>query len=80
MSSQPVLTPMLILVTPLLVLLLIAFAITWYKTLAHILGLNDEDFPGKNDKMIWLVVFFVIPILAPFLFSSSGQKAKVIKN
>jgi hypothetical protein len=34
------------------------------------MGLRDDDFPGRNDKLIWVLVLLVFAPLGPWLFRS----------
>jgi len=42
---------------------LVGFARTWCNEFGFLMGLRDDEFPGRNDKLIWAVVLLA---LAPF--------------
>lgn len=50
------------------VILLILLAIFWIIMFANMMTFADRDLPGKNDKILWTIVFILLPFLAPFGF------------
>ena len=32
------------------------------------MGLQDENLPGRHDKILWVVAFLVCPFLTPLAF------------
>jgi hypothetical protein len=52
-----------------IVLLLIVF---WLVQFIHMMRLPDGAFPGRYDKVLWLVTFLVASFLAPLAFWLSG--------
>jgi hypothetical protein len=40
----------------------------WCYQFAGLMLLSDSDFPGKYDKIIWVVVFLLVFPAAPFAF------------
>lgn len=48
--------------------LTIAWFLCWITQFAHLMMLKDEAFPNARDKMIWVVVFVVLFLVAPFGF------------
>jgi len=53
--------------------------IEWWKEFLFMMALNDSHFSGKSDKILWFMVFFIVPLFAPFLFKS-WKKQTTINN
>ena len=51
-----------------LLVLAIAFMVFWCHQFVMLMLLSDSDFPGKNDKPVWALAFFLAFFLAPFAF------------
>lgn len=34
---------------------------TWIREIVNLMGLNDEAFPGKHDKVLWLALMILLP-------------------
>ena len=49
-----------------------AFAIrvnrAWVREFTFLMRLDDEAFPGRNDKLIWAVLLMVLPPVGVWLF------------
>jgi len=43
---------------------------TWRDEFIFLMGLRDDDFPGRNDKLIWVLVLVVFAPVGPWLFGS----------
>jgi hypothetical protein len=43
---------------------------TWRDEFIFLMGLRDDDFPGCNDKLIWVLVLVVFAPVGPWLFRS----------
>ena len=65
--------PLLLIILALIILIIIR----WWEEFIFMMSLNDSNFPGKSDKILWFIVFFILPLVAPFLFRSWK---KIIKN
>jgi hypothetical protein len=52
----------------LIVALVVFIAIIWLYQFIQLMLLADSDFPGKCDKILWVVAFVCVPLLAPFAF------------
>ena len=63
----------------LLVIAIILVIIIWYREFIFMMALNDSDYSGKSDKILWFILFLVLPLFAPFLFKT-WKKVKVIKK
>ena len=49
--------------------LVITFLILfWAFQLTQLMMLSDQDFPGRFDKILWVILFLLVSPLAPFLF------------
>jgi hypothetical protein len=58
----------------LLSLLMLAwFVRTWCNQFVFLMGLRDEDLPGRHDKLIWVFVLFVFPPISVWFFRSYRQ-------
>ncbi|HEV3122031.1 MAG TPA: hypothetical protein VGY53_09020 [Isosphaeraceae bacterium] len=60
---------------PLLVLLLavvalVVFASHWLQEFRFLMLLQDDAFPGRNDKLIWALLLFLLPPAGVWLFRS----------
>jgi hypothetical protein len=49
-------------------LVLAWFVRAWCHELVLLMGLRDDEFPGRNDKLIWVIVLFAIAPIGPWLF------------
>jgi hypothetical protein len=56
--------PILILV----VVAVIALCYFWLEKFVEMMLLEDRDFPGRFDKILWFAVFTMVAPLAPFAF------------
>jgi hypothetical protein len=55
----------------LLALLVLAwFVRAWCREFVFVMGLRDDDFPGRNDKLLWAVVLLVMAPIGVWLFRS----------
>jgi len=43
---------------------------TWRDEFIFLMGLRDNDFPGRNDKLIWVLVLLVFASVSAWLFRS----------
>jgi hypothetical protein len=43
---------------------------TWRDEFIFLMGLGDDDFPGRNDKLIWVLVLIVFAPVGPWLCRS----------
>ncbi len=46
------------------------FVRTWCNEFVFLMGLGDEDFPGRNDKLIWAVVLLAFAPFSVWFFRS----------
>jgi uncharacterized membrane protein YhaH (DUF805 family) len=44
------------------------FVRSWCNEFVFLMGLRDEDFPGRNDKLIWAVVLLAFAPISVWLF------------
>ena len=40
----------------------------WLLILKDVITMRDEDFPGRNDKLIWFIVVFFGNVFGAFAF------------
>ena len=55
-------------VTLLLLFIVVALIVIWCKEFIFMMALGDSDYPGRYDKTLWFITFFVLFVFAPFLF------------
>ena len=48
--------------------LLLLYFFFWMWQFVQLMLLSDDDFPGKNDKILWVVTFIVFFMFAPSVF------------
>jgi hypothetical protein len=51
-------------------LVLAWFARAWCNEFVFLMGVRDENFPGRNDKLIWVVVLLAFAPFSVWLFRS----------
>ncbi len=60
-------------IVPFTLAILIVLALylrTWRDEFIFLMGLRDEDFPGRNDKLIWVLMLVVLAPVGSWLFHS----------
>jgi hypothetical protein len=50
------------------VLVLAWFVRAWCNQFVYLMGLRDDDFPGRHDKLIWVLLLFVFPPITVWFF------------
>ncbi len=56
------------------------FICTFLLFLIAVIDLLKSRFETPTDKLIWLLVVFLVPIIGPILYSTIGIKQKIAKN
>jgi hypothetical protein len=51
-------------------LVLVWFVRNWCNEFVFLMGLRDEDLPGRHDKLIWVVVLLALAPISVWLFRS----------
>jgi hypothetical protein len=51
-------------------LLLGLFLRAWQSEFVFLMGLRDDDFPGRYDKLIWVLVLLAFAPIGPWFFRS----------
>jgi len=46
------------------------FVRVWCHEFVFLMGLRDDDFPGRNDKLIWVIVLLAFAPIGPWIFRS----------
>jgi len=46
----------------------VLFGKAWVREFTYLMRLDDEAFPGRNDKLIWAVLLMVVPPVGVWLF------------
>jgi hypothetical protein len=54
------------------VLVGLVLTLLWIMQFIRLMRMPDAAFPGRYDKVLWVVTFLVIGLLAPFIFVLSG--------
>ena len=54
--------------TLLLLYIVVALIVIWCKEFIFMMALGDSDYPGRYDKTLWFITFFILSVFAPFLF------------
>ena len=52
----------------LFLLLCVLGGVFWVGRFVQLMALSDEDFPGRNDKLLWVVAFVAANVFAAFAF------------
>lgn len=48
--------------------LIFMLVICWFWQFIQLMILSDSDFPGKNDKILWFLIFIIFPFIGPGAF------------
>ena len=46
------------------------FVRNWQKEFVFLMGLRDDDFPGRHDKLIWAIVLLAFAPIGVWIFRS----------
>ena len=46
----------------------------WIRALTSILATEDDQFPGRHDKILWVVIFLCAPVFAPFMYIACVER------
>jgi hypothetical protein len=49
---------------------LVLFARAWVREFVTLMRLDDEAFPGHNDKLIWAILLIVLPPVGVWMFGT----------
>jgi hypothetical protein len=49
---------------------ILAFAMAWFHEFRFLMRLNDDAFPGRNDKLIWALLLMFFPPVGAVVFWS----------
>ena len=62
----------------LIILISVVLAVLWVYQFAQLMLLDDDLFCGRYDKPLWVTVFVLMCVLAPFAFMMwrAGRKAE----
>ena len=66
----------------LLLLLIIAglLAIVWFicaiwmRALSSVMATEENQFPAKHDKILWVMLFLCAPLFAPFIYTACVER------
>ena len=58
----------------------IPLLIIWMRQILALMKMTDDQFPGKYDKALWLIVVFFGGILGAFIFCYSRPTKKVVSD
>ena len=62
------------------VILTLIAAAFWLLTLWSVVSTSDDDFPGRNDKLMWAIIVFFGFVLGAILFivwKSEYQRSRI---
>lgn len=45
------------------------FAWAWVREFVHLMGVADDSFPGRHDKVLWVVLMVLLPPIGVAAFS-----------
>jgi len=63
---------MLQVIIAILALWLIAF---WFAQVLDIVNRSDDDFPERNDRVVWLLIVLLVPVVGAILYASRRVRA-----
>ena len=69
-----------IILLPVVIIAIIAFIIFWCREFIFMMALSDSDYTGRFDKPLWFITFFILFLIAPFLFRIWKNTIKSIKE
>jgi hypothetical protein len=49
-------------------IVLVLFVKAWRDEFVFLMGLRDEDFPGRNDKLVWVLVLLLFAPVGTWFF------------
>jgi hypothetical protein len=50
--------------------ILVLFFKAWRDEFVHLMGLRDEDLPGRHDKLVWILFLLLMPPAGVWFFRS----------
>jgi len=51
-----------------LIVVSLVLIVFWVYQFVLLMLLSDDDFPGRYDKILWVAVFVLLSVIAPFAF------------
>ena len=54
----------------LIAVFLLFLATFWFSRMVALMATKDQLMPGKHDKVLWVLLFLVVPFFAPFLYDA----------
>jgi hypothetical protein len=42
----------------------------WFAQVLDLLNRSDNDFPERNDRVVWLMVVLLVPVVGAILYAS----------
>ena len=58
----------MVFVTVAVIVVCVLFLIFWAFQFIHLMSMGDSDLPGRYDKVLWFILFYLFFLFAPFLF------------
>ena len=52
----------------LLLLILLPLGWLWVTQFIQLMLMSERDFPGRNDRQLWVIAFIIVFFFAPFAF------------
>ena len=50
------------------ILVAVAFVIFWASQLYDLMCRKDDEFPGRNDKVLWVLILILLPVIGVVLY------------
>lgn len=47
----------------------------WFRALTSVMATEDDQFPAKHDKILWVVLFLCVPLFAPFVYTACVERS-----
>jgi fructose-specific phosphotransferase system IIC component len=52
----------------------------WVRALTSVMATEEDQFPAKHDKILWVVLFLCVPIFAPFIYTACVERFNAKRN
>lgn len=60
-----------------LILIFLVFLPTVLLPIIALIGIVKNDFPGSNDKLIWILITLLLPFFGPLLYFVFGRPKRL---
>jgi hypothetical protein len=52
----------------------------WFRALTSVMATEEDQFPAKHDKILWVVLFLCVPLFAPFIYTACVERFNTKRN